>query len=289
MGKSRISVLKQVKLNYAKANLEDRLIADDSAKKKIIRYVKKDNLIRKSKSTLRKTKKYKQLLKQHEEFFNKTFIIITPDALSKPFQFEDRKFLISMMEDRSATIGSIDRLNLEKVKQRQQKNDKLVQRKSAEMSSKKTLFKTASSSTTLCSSAASDRDCVKSDDDAPTCSRSSHKRQVKTGALLEVPCDILSRNSVTEVMTRCGITPASASLFLQSIILKSIYPGKEDTSNSQLLSKFSLSYSSCDRFKRRNNYSMAEIITYIETPSLFLNFKTNTKKLKSSQLWFQVV
>ena len=53
------SVLKQVKLYYANANLEDRLIADDSAKKKIIRYVKKDNLTRKPKSVLRKTKKYK--------------------------------------------------------------------------------------------------------------------------------------------------------------------------------------------------------------------------------------
>ena len=30
------SVLKQVKLYYAKANLEDRLIADDAAKNKII-------------------------------------------------------------------------------------------------------------------------------------------------------------------------------------------------------------------------------------------------------------
>ena len=136
------------------------------------------------------------------------------------------------MEDRSATIGSLDRLNLGKLKQRQQKNDKLVQRKSAEMSSKKTLLKTVPSSTISCSSAASDTDCVKSDDDASTCSRSSHKRQVKTGALLEVPYDILSRNSVTEVMTRCGITPASASVFLQSIILELIYSGKQDLSDS---------------------------------------------------------
>ena len=46
-----------------------------------------------------------------------------------------------MMEDRSATIGSLDRLNLGKIKQRQQKNDKLVQRKSPEMSSKKLCLK----------------------------------------------------------------------------------------------------------------------------------------------------
>ena len=77
---------------------------------------------------------------------NKTFVTTTPDALSKPFQFEeDRKFSISMMEDRSATIESLDRLNLGKAKQRQQKNDKLVQRKSAEISSKETQFKTVPS------------------------------------------------------------------------------------------------------------------------------------------------
>ena len=39
-------VLKQVKLYYAKANLEDRLISDSSAKKKLIRYLTKDNVTR---------------------------------------------------------------------------------------------------------------------------------------------------------------------------------------------------------------------------------------------------
>ena len=118
-------VSKQVKLYYAKANLEDRLISDSSAKKKLIRYLTKDNFTRKTSVTLQKTEKYQQSLKEHEAFLNKTFIITTPDALSKPFLFEDNgKFLISMLEDRSATIGSHDHKNLTKLQLKQQKGIK---------------------------------------------------------------------------------------------------------------------------------------------------------------------
>ena len=105
---------------------------------------------------------------------------------------------------------------------------------------------------------------------------------MKTGALLEVPYDILSRNPVAEVMTRCGITPASASIFLQSIILESIYSGKKDLSDSQLVPKFSLSYSSCDRFKR-NNYSMAEIIKENWTPHMLYNIHWDSKLVPQFQ------
>ena len=88
-------VLKQVKFYYAKANLEDRLISDSSAKKKLIRYLTKDNFTRKTSVTLRKTE----------------------------------KFLISMLEDRSATIGSHDRKNLTKLQLKQQKRHKVEEKK----------------------------------------------------------------------------------------------------------------------------------------------------------------
>ena len=75
------AVVQQVKVYYAKVNLEDRLITDTAAKQKLIRYLKKDDLTRKPNSTLRKTERFKSQLKEHEKFLKKTFIITTPDAL----------------------------------------------------------------------------------------------------------------------------------------------------------------------------------------------------------------
>ena len=162
-------VLKQVKLYYAKANLEDRLISDSSAKKKLIRYLTKDNFTRKTSVTLWKTEKYQQSLKEHEAFLNKTFIITTPDALSKSFLFEDdRKFLISMLEDRSATIGSHDRKNLTKLQLKQQKRHKVEERKKVELSKARAQFEVIPLENISCSSLTSDSG--NSQDEIPGCS-----------------------------------------------------------------------------------------------------------------------
>lgn len=272
------AVLKQVKLYYAKANLEDRLIKDKGAKEKLLRYLKKDNLTRKPNTTLRQTKKFKDYLKEHEEFLNKTFIITQPDALSKPFQFDaDRLFLVSMLEDRTATLGSHDRSNLAKIKQKHQKEDRLIQRKNVASTTARMQFEMVPSEIISGSSSASDS--ARSEEDVPSGSKASevHRRKVKSGALLEVPYDILARTSVVEVMTRCGISPASGSALLQSIITASTYSGQEDLTNAQLLSKFSLSYASCDRYKRKMNYQMAEIIKENWTPPLIYNIHWDSK------------
>ena len=276
-------VLKQVKLYYAKANLEDRLISDSSAKKKLIRYLTKDNFTRKTSVTLWKTEKYQQSLKEHEAFLNKTFIITTPDALSKPFLFEDdRKFLISVLEDWSATIRSHDRKNFTKLQLKQQKRHK-VERKKVELSKARAQFEVTPSENISCLSSTSDSG--NSQDEIPGCSATptAHQRTVKTGAILEIPYDILSKSLVVKVMTRCGISPSAGSAFLQSILLESQYSGNEELTESQLLSKFTLSYASCDRYKRKQNYSMSEIIKESWTPPMIYNIHWDSKLVPQFQ------
>ena len=139
-------------------------------------------------------------MKEHQAFLNKTFIITTPDALSKPFLFEDdRRFLISMLEDRSATIGSHDRKNLTKLQLKQQKRHKVEERKKVELSKARAQFEVTSSENISCLSSTSDGG--NSQDEIPGCSATAHRRTVKTGAILEIPYDILSKSSVAEVMT----------------------------------------------------------------------------------------
>ena len=187
-----------------------------------------------------------------------------------------------MLEDRSATIGSHDRKNLTKLQLKQQKRHK-VERKKVELSKARAQFEVTPSENISCSSSTSDSG--NSQDEIPGCSATpmAHRRTVKTGAILEIPYDILSKSSVVEVMTRCGISPSAGSAFLQSILLESQYSGNEELTESQLLSKFTLSYASCDRYKRKQNYSMSEIIKESWTPPMIYNIHWDSKLVPQFQ------
>ena len=61
-------------------------------------------------------------MEKHAKYLNKTFLVTTADALVKPFKFEeDRLFLVSMMDDRSATFGVHDRAFPKKCLEKQKK------------------------------------------------------------------------------------------------------------------------------------------------------------------------
>ena len=61
-------------------------------------------------------------------------------------------------------------------------------------------------------------------------------------------------------MTRCEITPAAFSSLLSAIIMDSSYIGEDPCSKSEIMSKFSMSYTSCDRYKRKTNECIASDI-----------------------------
>ena len=84
-------------------------------------------------------------------------------------------------------------------------------------------------------------------------------------------------------MTWCGISPSAGSAFLQSILLESQYSGNEELTESQLLSKFTLSYAWCDRYKRKQNYSMSEIIKESWTPPMIYNIHWDSKLVPQFQ------
>ena len=98
-----------------------------------------------------------------------------------------------MLEDQSATIGSHDRKNLTKLQLKQQKRHKVEERKKVELSKARAQFEVTPSENISCSSSTSDSG--NSQDEIPGCSATptAHQRTVKTGAILEIPYDILSK------------------------------------------------------------------------------------------------
>ena len=194
-------------------------------------------------------------MEKHAKYLNKTFLVTTADALVKPFKFEeDRLFLASMMDDRSATFGVHNIAFSKKCLEKQKKCKEIEKRKVHDTKVMQDQFATTSSENLHFSSSGSETDYLGVEE--PTCSTMTtpHTKLQKTGAQLQVPHDILSKKSVVEVITRCNISPAAASALCESFILEFTYVGEEDLTRSELLSKFSLSYASCDRYKRKVNY-----------------------------------
>ena len=186
------------------------------------------------------------------------------NALDLPFQnSEDREFLISMMSERIATMEKKDMA----LYRREQRKTKKLQKHEAYQQKifheQPELFETVSSINVA------DTDSSLYEDDmaigtdftikeAP--STSSGIRSQKIGACLHIPHDILSKKAVVETLTRCKITPAAALSLLSSIIMESNYIGEDSCTNSELVSRFSISYASCDRYKRKINETIAHDI-----------------------------
>ena len=103
----------------------------------------------------------------------------------------------------------------------------------------------------------------------PTCHKmiaENYRRLQKTEAFLQVYNYILSKKSVVKVITRYNVSPATVSALRESIILEYPYVEEEDFTLQKLLSRFSLSYASYDRHKKKVNDEIAKLIKDNWTP-----------------------
>ena len=112
---------------------------------------------------------------------------------------------MSMMGDRSATFGVYDRATSKKFKEKQKKRKKVEERKLLNVEVMQDQFATKSSESLYFSSSASESDYSISEE--PICSKMTkpRRRLQKTGALLQVPHDILSKKSVLLLANIIGL------------------------------------------------------------------------------------
>ena len=204
------------------------------------------------------------MLAEHILDLDKTFLLTVKNALDLPFDnHEDRDFLISMMSDRVATMNKPD-ITLH---QKEQRKTELMQRqetyKQKKFNKQRDLFCTVSSANVVDTNSSLSADDMANDtvftiEEAPSTSSANYGK--KDGACLHIPPDILSKQAVVETLTRCKITPSAASSLLSAIIIESKLIGGESCMKSELLSCFSISYASSDRYKRKINETIAHDI-----------------------------
>ena len=254
-------VYPQIKYFYVKAGLRDKIINDKSAINKLKRYVEKDNKFRNMTKERRESEEGKAMLAERILDVDKTFLLTVKNALDPPFDnHEDRDFFISMMSDRVATMDRPD-ITLHR---KEQGKTELMQRqetyKQKKFNEQQDLFCTVSSANVDSSLSAEDMadDTVFTIEKTPSTSSANYGK--KDGACLCIPRDILSKQAVVEALTRCKITPFAASSLLSAIIMESKYIGEKSCTKSELLSRFSISYASCDRYKRKINETIAHDI-----------------------------
>ena len=242
--KCAAAVLTQVKEFYAKANVP---VMSDCRCIKIMLGLLEDNAkLRQIPQSRRENPNTLEKLQIMSDHLEKTFSCWPQDAMSVIKNEEDKTFLKSMMTDRLASFGSLDKKNADKEARREKRVEEKKSKQEQWKHESSSLFK---SQTSYLSDSESEQ-CEDTEDfkDESVSRKRSHHRHRYTGTEAFIPHDILKRPSLVSVATRLNMSPMQQKAYTEALI-------HESGGDSE---KIALSYSTTDKARR----SVASQIAY---------------------------
>ena len=158
-----------------------------------------------------KIKLFKEKLTQTMKFWPK-------DVFSRVKNDEDREFLESMMTDRKASMGGIDKILAGQKRRREQRDIQKNQRKEKEEHERAERFAVASASHETENETEALLEETEFESNFEPVAKRSHKRSKKTGDCIHVPPDILKSEKLVSTAVRNNISPTALAATVQSLV-----------------------------------------------------------------------
>ena len=222
--------------------------------------------ILKTKKTARNSGKPKERIEEFKKKIKEKTMKFWPrNALKIITNEEDKKFLLSMMSDREASMGGKDTISIGQAKRKLAiNNQKMKQKKLYEEEAA-----ACSISVVLSDSTTTD---ASTDDEAepfynPAKTARNHKKLVKTGVDVHIPSNILKAPRVVQALVRNQVSSSAISAIMHDII----------TTADGDPSKLSLSYATTERYKLETIQTISEKISKNWKPPLVANLHWDGK------------
>ena len=269
-------VLAQVSEFYKKANIP--VISEIKASEKLIKLANDNAKLRAIPVSRRATAATQAKVKHMECELNKTFQIWPRNAAELIKIPEDRRFLESMMTDRSATFGSKDKLLADRIQRKESKIQKQeARREKVRLEAAETCTSYAvplSSEGSSSENETSKRDTTYVPASSPSVTHmttSSCHRRLRTGTPVFIPHDILKSPQLVALSTRMKISPAQQAAFVSTLI--------EETGGDA--STVATSYATADKLRGKVGEKLASSSKEMWVPPKFSSLHWDSKIMSS--------